>query len=124
MYCHIRRHNNERTHFCTHCQKGFSTTTELKNHQIVHTKEKNVICEVCQKCFGTRKNLLVHMKIHSDERNYVCSVCDKRYTRAHALRTHLSTHPGVEIPERGALLSQKALNRKKNGSTTVGNDEK
>lgn len=119
MYTHIRRHNNEFRHFCSFCQKGFATTTSLQNHQIVHTKVKTEVCEICQKSFGTRSNLREHIKIHSGERNYVCSVCDKRFTRPLALRTHLKTHPGVEMPKRGAILSQKALSRIGNVSKSV-----
>ena len=88
------------------------TTTELKNHIIVHTKERNQICEICQKSFGTKKALFAHIKTHTGERNYVCTVCSKAFTQAHVLRTHMkNTHPDCPIPPPGVILSQKALSR-------------
>lgn len=123
LYRHVRRHRNELPHCCSKCSKGFLTKQELTYHQIVHTKEKKEICEICQKCFGTQKNLKAHMKIHSGEKNYVCSVCDKRFTQPHVLRTHLKTHPGIEMPERGVILSQKALLRRLENVPSVSVDE-
>lgn len=87
------------------------TTTELRNHNVVHTKEKNEHCDYCQKSFGTKKALRAHYKTHTGERNYVCTVCNKAFTQAHVLRTHMKTHPDFPIPPPGVILSQKALNR-------------
>lgn len=61
---HIRRHNNERSHFCERCGKGFYTNKDLLLHTRTHTGEKPHICQLCDYKCALAGNLRKHMKTH------------------------------------------------------------
>lgn len=61
---HMRRHNNERTHFCERCGKGFYTNKDLHLHTRTHTGEKPHVCQLCDYKCALAGNLRKHMKTH------------------------------------------------------------
>ncbi|XP_005098927.1 uncharacterized protein LOC101858493 [Aplysia californica] len=64
LVLHIRRHNKEKTKFCSYCSKGFYTSQELKSHVRTHTGEKPYQCSICLQSFGHHGSLLTHRRIH------------------------------------------------------------
>lgn len=112
---HKRQHSGELPYQCKECQKEFINARQLQLHMVTHTKEKNFICKVCNKAFGASRYLSTHMKIHTQERNYVCPVegCGKSFIQNHVLKSHMkSTHPEVEIPPAGTIVSKKIIIKK------------
>lgn len=61
---HMRRHNNDRNHFCERCGKGFYTNKDLMLHTRTHTGEKPHQCHLCDYKCALGGNLRKHMKTH------------------------------------------------------------
>lgn len=61
---HLRRHNNDRNHFCERCGKGFYTNKDLMLHTRTHTGEKPHQCHLCDYKCALGGNLRKHMKTH------------------------------------------------------------
>ena len=78
--------------FCGQCQKGFTTSLNLKYHMLGHTGEKPVICLECGARFKISTHLKRHMFTHTKEKPHICKDCGAGYTTVHALKYHLSTH--------------------------------
>ena len=51
-------------HQCLKCNKGFSSTTSLKRHDLVHTGEKPHSCRLCLKVFAQSEHLKKHEHTH------------------------------------------------------------
>lgn len=79
--------------FCEQCQKFFSTSTKLENHDLTQHGIK-LSCDVCQQKFSSRGNLNSHKKLKhgSDEHLHKCSICQKTTLSAAKLRVHERTH--------------------------------
>ncbi|WAR17213.1 SCRT1-like protein [Mya arenaria] len=79
---------------CQECDKGFTRSWLLKNHQRVHTGERPYKCPFCEKAFADKSNLRQHAKIHTTkEKLFHCSICQKafaqrRYLMKHATEIH------------------------------------
>jgi len=61
---HMRRHRNERTHFCDQCGKGFYCNKDLQLHVRVHTGDKPFSCDLCGYKCALAGNLNKHRKTH------------------------------------------------------------
>lgn len=107
---HKRQHTGELPFRCKECQKPFIDLASLNRHMVTHLTEKKFNCEVCNKAFASKKYIKTHMRTHNQERNYWCPVesCGKSFIQNHVLKSHMkSTHPEVEIPPSGTIVSKK-----------------
>ncbi|NXS19461.1 ZN208 protein, partial [Mystacornis crossleyi] len=56
---------------------GFSSSSQLTKHRVVHTGEWPYVCRECGKGFRWSSNLRVHQGTHTVERPYECPECGK-----------------------------------------------
>lgn len=102
---HIRSfHNNERSHYCDICGKGFFEIGQLKAHRITHTDERPIICDFtdCGKTFKSIEHLRSHKVCHlppeerkvkeKTEEVYICQYCGKTLQTKVGHDLHLRIH--------------------------------
>ena len=57
-------HSEEKAYSCTECNKTFSVSQNLRNHEKVHEhRERSYMCEYCEKDFKKVSNLKTHLGI-------------------------------------------------------------
>ena len=78
---------------CEYCNKGFMTTSELKNHLLYHMKERKHNCTLCSSKFLEKRHLDRHFRrCHSGGiKNYICNVCGKGFYERYELNYHWKT---------------------------------
>lgn len=80
------------SHDCNVCGRGFTQSSSVKRHMVVHTGEKNSECDICKKKFTCKRNVKQHMKIHIGEKKYECTICIDRFTKNSSLEKHMLFH--------------------------------
>ncbi|XP_022669643.1 zinc finger protein 77-like isoform X3 [Varroa destructor] len=88
-----------RSHICSMCNKGFTTSSNLHQHRRLHFNERPFQCNQCNKGFATSTNLKQHYRTHTGDRPYPCMYCPKRFATNSNLRQHIRTHTAEIIAE-------------------------
>ncbi|XP_035536780.1 zinc finger protein 184-like [Morone saxatilis] len=80
---------------CYKCDKSFSSSDELSQHQATHsTEEKPFHCTYCQKNFFTFTELNKHRRHECIERRCPCRDCGALFPSPSRLRNHrIAVHP-------------------------------
>ena len=91
---HICTRTEERRNVCPHCKKAFTRPRTLKDHILIHTGEKPHACPHCDMKFAWAKSLKSHMFSHTGEKPHACPHCDKCFTRSGTLKQHILIHTG------------------------------
>ncbi|XP_072316837.1 zinc finger protein 576.2 [Eucyclogobius newberryi] len=83
---------------CYVCDRTFSSSEELTQHQPTHSKDdKPFKCAHCKESFKTFSELTVHRRQQCPERQFPCKDCSETFRSAAMLRTHrLALHPRQE----------------------------
>ena len=91
---------------CNSCDKSYTQSHSLKNHQLVVHEGFRLNCDSCDRIFTQSPSLQKHKKIvHKDikiepkpilersisEKKYECDLCDKIFTQSGSLKRHKET---------------------------------
>ena len=84
----MKSHPEEHPGFkCTHCDKHFHNSDDLKHHVVSHEGEKPYKCS-CDEQFATFEFLRDHMT-HNCKQRYKCTKCGKHFHSRGHLRDHM-----------------------------------
>ncbi|XP_004875259.1 zinc finger protein 22 [Heterocephalus glaber] len=105
----LRRSLDEKPYKCIECEKSFSQSSTLFQHQKIHTGKKSHKCADCGKSFFQSSNLIQHRRIHTGEKPYKCDECGERFKQSSNLIQHQRIHTGekpYQCGECGRCFSQ------------------
>ncbi|XP_062942596.1 zinc finger protein 22 isoform X2 [Cynocephalus volans] len=105
----LRRSLDEKPYKCIECEKSFSQSSTLFQHQKIHTGKKSHKCADCGKSFFQSSNLIQHRRIHTGEKPYKCDECGERFKQSSNLIQHQRIHTGekpYQCDECGRCFSQ------------------
>ncbi|XP_048384224.1 myoneurin-like [Stegostoma tigrinum] len=74
---------------CDMCEKLFSYSCQLSQHQKTHHSKKLYQCDQCGKQLKSMEKLRDHVAYHGDARPHQCSLCDKAYKVKNDLTQHI-----------------------------------
>ncbi|CAI5671106.1 unnamed protein product [Oreochromis niloticus] len=78
--------------YCKQCGRGFTTPSELREHELCHSEVKKQVCDQCGSSFITADHLEVHKRSHAVNKQFHCYQCAKTCTSLSALCKHQRDH--------------------------------
>ena len=110
--------DESRKYQCSVCQKVYSRSDTLKQHERAKHGEIGIRCEFCSEQFLTQQALERHWPVHHQVKSFKCPLCPKKYTRDDTLSLHIrNVHDGKKVSPvkcgqcEKVLGSTKSLNR-------------
>jgi hypothetical protein len=86
----IQLYTNKQTYPCTYCKKKYVLKKSLAVHiERKHEKQRDHICSSCNKGFFMKSHLNAHIKTHIPAKLYTCEICNKKYKTRGSLRVHV-----------------------------------
>lgn len=87
---HNRRyHETEFLLSCDHCDKTFTTNTQLRRHTLAHLKKHAFTCTACEMNFNIPNLAKDHVLRHHLNFSIDCSLCNRKYFEKRKLQRHL-----------------------------------
>ena len=97
LYKHLRGHtSDEKPYKCQECGQGFTLSSNLRQHRIIHRGYKPFQCEFCGKKFMRSNVYKQHRRIHTGEEMYKCSLCPSEFLQKYALVKHMKKQHDVD----------------------------
>ncbi|XP_065054375.1 zinc finger protein 892-like [Rhopilema esculentum] len=97
LYKHLRGHSSdEKPYKCQECGQGFTLSSNLRQHRIIHRGYKPFQCEYCGKKFMRSNVYKQHRRIHTGEEMYKCSLCPSEFLQKYALVKHMKKQHDVD----------------------------
>ncbi|GJQ83423.1 hypothetical protein Trydic_g14204 [Trypoxylus dichotomus] len=85
--------NHVRRYECATCGYGTNDRGRYNQHVRIHTDAKNFQCGHCEKLFSSKSNLKMHIgAVHDPAKRYACAQCDYRTNRKAGFQQHLLIH--------------------------------
>ena len=76
-------HEGQRRYQYSMCERGFFSSSSLKEHELAHRGEKPHKCPHCEYASNIRGNVRKHINnIHTKEAKYMCKDCGKSFTNS------------------------------------------
>ncbi|KAI4471591.1 finger putative transcription factor family-related [Holotrichia oblita] len=91
-------HLQKYLYYCQFCGKGFSDALMYREHENIHMGAGPLSCVVCQKTFSFTRNLVQHqVRFHKAsilgiEVKNQCGICKRSYSKASTLENHMKVH--------------------------------
>ena len=97
LYKHLRGHSSdEKPYKCQECGQGFTLSSNLRQHRIIHRGYKPFQCEFCGKKFMRSNVYKQHRRIHTGEEMHKCSLCPSEFLQKYALIKHMKKQHDVD----------------------------
>jgi DNA-directed RNA polymerase subunit RPC12/RpoP len=97
LYKHLRGHSSdEKPYKCLECGQGFTLSSNLRQHRIIHRGYKPFQCEYCGKKFMRSNVYKQHRRIHTGEQMHKCDHCPSEFLQRYALIKHKKKAHNVE----------------------------
>jgi len=97
LYKHLRGHTSDEKPFkCSECGQGFTLSSNLRQHRIIHRGYKPFQCEFCGKKFMRSNVYKQHRRIHTGEEMHKCTLCPSEFLQKYALIKHLKKNHNIE----------------------------
>lgn len=81
--------SNQRPKFCLVCQTKYEDENSFYEHvMFAHEQVFEHFCSQCDKSFSTEADLTRHENTHTAERNYECADCGKKFIDSQTLSEH------------------------------------
>lgn len=97
LYKHLRGHSSDEKPFkCNECGQGFTLSSNLRQHRIIHRGYKPFQCEYCGKKFMRSNVYKQHRRIHTGEQMHKCDLCPSEFLQKYALVKHLKKTHNIE----------------------------
>lgn len=97
LYKHLRGHTSDEKPFkCNECGQGFTLSSNLRQHRIIHRGYKPFQCEYCGKKFMRSNVYKQHRRIHTGEQMHKCDHCPSEFLQRYALIKHKKKAHNIE----------------------------
>lgn len=97
LYKHLRGHTSDEKPFkCSECGQGFTLSSNLRQHRIIHRGYKPFQCEFCGKKFMRSNVYKQHRRIHTGEEMHKCSLCPSEFLQKYALLKHMKKNHDID----------------------------
>lgn len=97
LYKHLRGHTSDEKPFkCNECGQGFTLSSNLRQHRIIHRGYKPFQCEFCGKKFMRSNVYKQHRRIHTGEEMHKCGICPSEFLQKYALLKHMKKNHNID----------------------------
>lgn len=97
LYKHLRGHTSDEKPFkCNECGQGFTLSSNLRQHRIIHRGYKPFQCEFCGKKFMRSNVYKQHRRIHTGEEMHKCTLCPSEFLQKYALIKHMKKNHNID----------------------------
>jgi len=97
LYKHLRGHTSDEKPFkCNECGQGFTLSSNLRQHRIIHRGYKPFQCEFCGKKFMRSNVYKQHRRIHTGEEMHKCGLCPSEFLQKYALLKHMKKNHDID----------------------------
>jgi len=100
LYKHLRGHTSDEKPFkCSECGQGFTLSSNLRQHRIIHRGYKPFQCEFCGKKFMRSNVYKQHRRIHTGEEMHKCTLCPSEFLQKYALIKHMKKNHNIDATD-------------------------
>ncbi|XP_021110470.1 zinc finger protein 655 isoform X7 [Heterocephalus glaber] len=92
---HKKIHTKAKSYKCNNCERVFSRSVHLTQHQRIH-REMPCKCTVCCSDFCHTSYLVEHQRVHHQEKSYECDECGLAYVKHQGIRFREKPYTCIE----------------------------